>query len=167
MELAIGVENPDDRVLKLMNKKVTAAQCAEAVQAIKDAGIGSKCYFIVGLPGESWETVENTKSWIREVDPGKCTLSTFAPFPNCDIFMNPAKYNYRMLHQYNWRLYFMLGYEASDAPFVGLPEAMEEENLVKARQQLHEFMVGAGYKAPPPKGEHEDTALLVEGPSRR
>lgn len=146
VELAIGVENPDDGVLKLVNKGVTAAQCAEAVQAIKDAGIKTKCYFIIGLPGETWETVENTKRWIREVNPQRCTLSSFAPFPNCDIWVNPGKYKYTMLHQYDWRLYFMLGFEGTEAPFVGLPQGMSQEDLIKARRELHEFMVERGLK---------------------
>lgn len=166
VELAIGVENPDDRVLRLINKRVTSAQCAEAVQAIKDAGIKSKCYFIVGLPGESWETIENTKQWIKQVDPGKCTLSTFAPYPCCDIWLHPNSYNYRMNHFDNWKLFWMLGGELTQAPFVGETEFMTNDDLVKARQELHEFMVGAGYKAPAPEGWHEDTPFLVKGTSR-
>lgn len=146
VELAIGVENPDDSVLKLINKGVTSAQCAEAVQLIRDADIKTKCYFMVGLPGETWETVENTKRWIKEVNPQRCTLSSFAPFPCCDIWLHPERYNYTMLHQYDWRLYFMLGFEGTEAPFVGLPQGMSQEDLIKARQELHEFMVGAGYK---------------------
>jgi len=150
-ELAVGVENPDDGVLKLINKRITSAQCEEAVNAIKDAGIQSKAYFIVGLPGESWKTIENMIAWIRRVKPDRTTLSTFVPFPRCDIWLNPEKYNYKFTHPNDWHLAWILGLENSQEPFMGETEFMNNEELVKARQMLYDFMVSEKYKTPAPK----------------
>ena len=149
-ELAVGVENPDNEVLKLNNKKVTEAQCREALYAIKDAGIKSKAYFIVGLPGESWRTVENMINWIEKVKPDRCTLSTFCPYPNCDIYVNPARYKMRLVKdRYDWADFWILGYENTDHNFIMETEFMTNEELIKARQMLYDFMVENGYKSSP------------------
>lgn len=152
VELAVGVENPDDHILKMVNKRVTSAQCAEAIQAIKDAGIRAKAYFIIGLPGESWETVENMRRWIREVKPHRTTLSTFVPYPRCAIWEDPERYGYRFLPgaRTDWRRYWILGYEESDEPFIGETEGITSEELVRARRELYEFMLAEGYKEAPP-----------------
>ena len=151
-ELAVGVENPDDGILNLVNKRITSAQCEESIGAIKDAGIQSKAYFIVGLPGESWATVNNMISWIRRVKPDRTTLSTFVPFPCCDIWLNPEKYNFKLIYPNDWHLAWILGLENSQEPFMGETEFMNNKDLIKARQMLFDFMVSEGYKSPPPEG---------------
>ncbi len=152
VELAVGVENPDDNILGLINKRCTSAQCARAVRAIKDAGVKSKAYFIIGLPGESWETVENMKHWIREVKPHRCTLSTFVPYPRCAIWQNPEEYGYHFQDgsRDNWERYFILGYEQTEEPFIGETDHMTNDELVRARRELYRFMVDEGYKEPAP-----------------
>lgn len=156
VEMAVGVENPDDLVLLLNKKGVTVAQCEMAIQAIKYVGIRSKAYFIIGLPGESWDTVHYTMEWIRRVKPDRCTLSTFVPYPNCDIWRHPEEYKYRLLPGYDdWRRFFILGYEGTDEPFIGETEHMTNDDLVQARHMLHEFMVKEGYKDPAPEGDKD------------
>lgn len=150
-ELAVGVENPDDGILKLVNKRVTSEQCADAITEIKKAGIQSKAYFIVGLPGESWWTIQNMIDWIREVKPDKCTLSSFVPYPNCDIYSNPEKYDYKFVRKDEWSLAWILGLENSQSPFMGETAYLKNEDLIKARQKLFDFMIDEGYKDPPPE----------------
>lgn len=150
-ELAVGVENPDDDILIAVNKQVTSQQCEEAITAIKDAGIESKAYMIVGLPGESWKTVKNMIAWIKRVKPDRCTLSSFVPYPNCSIYFNPERYGYKLIHKDDWKLAWILGLENSDEPFMGETEFMDNKDLIKARQMLFDFMVDEGYKKRPPK----------------
>lgn len=152
MEMAVGIENPDAGILKLVNKGITSEQCEEAVYAIKDAGIQSKTYMIVGLPGESWRTVEGMIEWIRRVKPDRATLSTFVPFPNCDIYLNPNRFNYKLTRPNDFRLAWILGLENSQEPFMGETEFMNNEDLIKARQMLYDFMVSEKFKSPAPEG---------------
>jgi len=155
-EMAVGVENPDDGILKLNNKRVTETQCREAIYAIKEAGIKSKAYFIIGLPGESWNTVKNMIDWIREVKPDRTTLSTFVPYPSCDVYLNPKKYNYRLIHPEDWQLAWILGYEGTSEDFMGETEFMTNKDLIEARQMLLDFMINEGFKEPPPEGFKHD-----------
>lgn len=63
----LGVESGSDRVLKLMNKKITAQQIKDAVSSLASAGIKTTTYWIVGYPGETEEDFQDTLSLIREI----------------------------------------------------------------------------------------------------
>jgi radical SAM superfamily enzyme YgiQ (UPF0313 family) len=48
---------------------------------------------MVGFPGESQETVNETKEFMIKADPDKYTVFAFVPLPGCDVWKNPDKYN--------------------------------------------------------------------------
>ena len=98
-EIAFGVETPDETILKAMNKRQTLEQCKNAVKWAKEAGLRVKTYFMVCLPKETWESVEKLKAFVREAKPDKWTLSTFIPYPGCDIWANPEKYGVKILEK--------------------------------------------------------------------
>lgn len=91
-ECGLGVESADDTVLELNNKKERAIDHKRAIHILRMAGIRSKTYFISGLPGETERTLELNKEFIQNFRPNKWTLSTFTPYPGCDIFNDPDKY---------------------------------------------------------------------------
>ena len=91
-EIGLGVESADDRVLAVNNKKETKEEHVRAVKIIHQEGLRVKTYFIAGLPGETDETLRINQEFFREVKPDKWTLSTFTPYPGCDVFNSPEKY---------------------------------------------------------------------------
>jgi len=60
---------------------------------------------MTGLPGETWETIERNKDFIREMQPDKYILNMFCPFPGCDVWRNPKKYGVKILNR-DWSLYY-------------------------------------------------------------
>lgn len=98
-ECGIGVESADDKVLKIVNKKVTAEQHLQAVRTLKEAGLRSKTYFVTGLPGETDETIELNKKFMLEAKPDKWTVSTFTPYPGSPIHDNPEKYGIEIVNR--------------------------------------------------------------------
>lgn len=94
-EIAYGVETADDYVLEKLQKGETVEQQEHALRLSKDAGLLVRLYLMVGLPFETWGTVDKLKEFIvknREyID--KYTLSTMAPYPGTDIYNNPEKYD--------------------------------------------------------------------------
>lgn len=103
-ECSVGVEVADDRVLKLNNKKESVAHHKQAVKTIKHFGLKCKTYWMSGLPGETDETIDLNIEFIKEVKPDKWTLSTFTPYPGCDIFNSPDKYGVEIINKdySNW-----------------------------------------------------------------
>jgi len=97
IEVQMGVESADEKVLKLMNKPMDLEKIKEAIKRVKSYGIIAKVFLIAGLPGETWKSVEKTKQFIRDTQPDKCPATLFMPFPVCDIWKNPSKYGVKIL----------------------------------------------------------------------
>jgi radical SAM superfamily enzyme YgiQ (UPF0313 family) len=151
VELAMGVESADQKILNLINKRITIEQAEKAVYNIKAFGMKSKTYWIVGLPGESWESVEKTKKWVKKVNPDRATLSTFIVYPGTDIWKNPNKYKIRIVSK-DFKDFWMLGTEWTNRGFVAETEHMTLSDLYKARTDLLRFFIAGGWKDPPPDG---------------
>lgn len=90
-ELGLGIETCDDTVLELANKRETSEDHYRAARIIKAVGLRLRCYFMVGLPGETNETIGLNKRFIREIRP-KWTLSRFTPYPGCAMWQDPKKF---------------------------------------------------------------------------
>lgn len=92
-EVGFGVESADQRVLDIVNKKETIEQHIRAIRIAEDSGIKSKAFFMSGLPGETDEIVDLTKTFLEKAQPSKIILSRFTPYPGCDVWARPSKYN--------------------------------------------------------------------------
>lgn len=55
--IGMGVESGSDKILRNVNKGETVRTIKYAINILKDAGIRAKGFFIVGLPGETHETL--------------------------------------------------------------------------------------------------------------
>lgn len=63
----LGIESGSQRVLDLMNKKVTTARIKEVISYLAHAGIKTTTYWIVGYPGESEKDFKQTLDLIEEL----------------------------------------------------------------------------------------------------
>ena len=104
-EIAFGVESGSQKILDNINKNVTVEQNRKAIADAKKAGLLVKVYLMIGNPGETHKTVEETMKFVEETDPDQFTLFNFVPLPGCDIWKNPQKYNIRIVSK-NFKEYF-------------------------------------------------------------
>lgn len=79
VEVHVGVESGSNRLLELMNKKVTAKTLLKGIKKIKDARLRVKTYLMYGYPGETEEDRELTLTFLRKAKPDKFTVSMFTP----------------------------------------------------------------------------------------
>ncbi|MGD2087790.1 MAG: radical SAM protein [Candidatus Aminicenantes bacterium] len=63
----LGVESGSQRVLELMNKKVTPTQIRDALKSLAHAGIKTTTYWIIGYPGETEEDFQQTLQLVEEL----------------------------------------------------------------------------------------------------
>jgi p-methyltransferase len=73
----LGIESGDDRVLKAMNKTSTVDKYRYGIAKLQEHGIFSYASFIVGFPGETEETAENTLRFIDEARPTFYCLESY------------------------------------------------------------------------------------------
>lgn len=69
-EIMMGVESGDPQVLMNMNKSTDPEKVMKAIHCLDAEGIRTRCYFIVGFPGECPKSIENTASLISSFPSG-------------------------------------------------------------------------------------------------
>jgi len=126
-EISYGVESGSNRMLKLMNKGITAKLSEKVVRMTMDAGIITKAFFISGFPGETLETISETIEWFDRVLPDKWLLSQFVPYPGTSVFNVPEKYGVTFIDK-NWNHYQMLAREGN-TPVVYETETFGREEI--------------------------------------
>lgn len=65
-EVLIGAESGSQQILNNIHKETTVEQNAQVLEWCDQAGIRCKLSFIVGLPGETHETLNETRHFIRK-----------------------------------------------------------------------------------------------------
>ena len=82
-ELQIGVESGDTFTLKAMNKHSTPSKAVSAFRNIREAGLLSAAYIIIGTPYETMKSLENTKKGIFRIKPDRISVYYEIPFKGC------------------------------------------------------------------------------------
>jgi len=101
--ICFGLESGNQRILDKANKRTTLEKARQAVQLCKEEGISPLGSFILGLPGETRETMEETISFARslEIPHGFHLLS---PFPGTKVRERAGEYGIKILTD-DWSLY--------------------------------------------------------------
>jgi len=81
-----GVESGSERVLKLMNKRITLSQAEKAVNNAKKVGVSTLASFILGYPGETINEMEMTIRFSIKLDPDYVQYSILTPYPGTPIY---------------------------------------------------------------------------------
>jgi len=93
VEVSIGIESGSQLILDTVGKKTTTRQNTTAVKTCKDAGIAVRAFMILGLPGESHETVAETRAWLDTARPTSIGLGPLIPYPGSRIWEEPEAFD--------------------------------------------------------------------------
>ncbi len=64
--LAYGIESASPEVLEYMDKRVTPEQARKAIRWTREAGIEVRAYFMIGMPCETPQTLQETVEFCKE-----------------------------------------------------------------------------------------------------
>ncbi len=67
-ELQLGLESADAQILRSMNKSANSELYVEVIRKLLEVGINCSCYFIMGFPGETEETINHTIEFIKSIE---------------------------------------------------------------------------------------------------
>jgi radical SAM superfamily enzyme YgiQ (UPF0313 family) len=81
-----GVESMDQNVLNLANKGQTVEQIREAVRQTREAGIKVVTNFIIGLPGETEQSLEAMIRFVENETVTPASVKYLSPFPGTPIY---------------------------------------------------------------------------------
>ena len=74
------------QILNNIRKGITVEQMRKFAKNVKKAGILLHADFIIGLPGETKETVKQTIRFIKEIKPDILQVSVATPFPGTEFY---------------------------------------------------------------------------------
>ncbi len=77
--LWLGAESGSNRVLQLMDRGVTREQVFEAQRLCREQGIETGIFIMFGYPGEQLEDIEQTVSFVRDLQPDRFLTTVAYP----------------------------------------------------------------------------------------
>lgn len=93
IECFVGVESADNQIKANIHKGTTIEQDEAVLGWCKDLGIRLKMSFILGLPGETRESMERTRDWILKHRPERAGFDRLIPFPGTPLVDHIENYD--------------------------------------------------------------------------
>lgn len=83
--LVVGYESGNKKILKNIKKGVSIEQMKKFTKAAKKAGLMVHGTFVLGLPGETKETMEETYRFACDLDPETIQVTIATPLPGTEL----------------------------------------------------------------------------------
>jgi len=117
--VVVGFESGNQKILNTVKKGISLDREREFVRAAHELGILIHGTFILGLPGETAKTIEETIQFAREIDPYSIQVSLAAPYPGTELYEQAKEHGW-LVEEVNWLRgdgiqNAMLSYEGLDA----------------------------------------------------
>lgn len=139
--LIVGYESGSNEILKNIKKGITVEQIKLFAKDARKAGLLAHGDFIIGLPGETKETVEKTKKLIREVRPDILQVSVASPFPGTEFYDWCRKNGYLLTEDPNE----YLDEQGHQKAIISYPELTNEEMVKEVDEILKRYYISLSY----------------------
>jgi len=83
---AFGVETGDIEIMKSIDKKIDMETIRQAFKNAKEINLETIGFFIIGLPGDTRETMQRTIDFAIELDPMIANFSMMTPYPGTKVY---------------------------------------------------------------------------------
>jgi radical SAM superfamily enzyme YgiQ (UPF0313 family) len=131
---AFGVESGDPDIMRSIDKHIKHETITAAFQSAKAVGLETIGFFIIGLPGDTRETMQRTIDFACQMDPLIANFSMMTPYPGTKVY-EIAKREGRLLVQ-DWEDYVFFDgrarYEIGE-----MTAELQEEMWRKAYRQFY------------------------------
>jgi len=106
VEVLVGVESASNVIKANVNKGTTTAQDTTLRRWCRDLGISYKASIILGLPGETRATMEETRYWLIDNRPDRADINVLIPMPGTPLYDDAKKYDCRWTVQHPGESFF-------------------------------------------------------------
>jgi radical SAM superfamily enzyme YgiQ (UPF0313 family) len=84
--VGFGIESGNEGILRNIRKGISKGTVREAMRIAQSLNFETWGFFIIGLPGETAETVKETINFATELDPDFAKFLILKPFPGTEIY---------------------------------------------------------------------------------
>jgi anaerobic magnesium-protoporphyrin IX monomethyl ester cyclase len=81
-----GFESGSPRILENINKRATREENSRCVEIARRHGLKVKALMSIGHPGESMETIQETKAWLLETKPEDFDITIITTYPGTPYY---------------------------------------------------------------------------------
>ncbi len=86
MMVDVGYESGNNSILRKVRKGISVEQMVPFAKESKRVGLSIHGNWIIGLPGETRETIEETKKLIKKTKADAITVAVVTPFPGTEMY---------------------------------------------------------------------------------
>ena len=84
--ICYGIESANEAILRTIEKRIRIERVIPVVRMTQRAGIRVRLSFMLGLPGDTKETMEKTIRFAIEADPDYAQFLITTPFPGTEMY---------------------------------------------------------------------------------
>lgn len=99
--ISYGLESGDQEILDRTRKCLQLEHGRNAIAWTRDAGILAFGYFIIGLPGETWDTIQKTIDYAIKVEPDYALFHIATPFPGTELYSWAQQNGFLQTHDWS------------------------------------------------------------------
>lgn len=140
--ISFGIESGNQDVLDSIKKGITLDECRNSMALMKQVGLESVNYFMIGLPNDTAETVQQTIDFAIELNADYAKVAILVPLPDTDVYRQLERENKIISH--DWSNYnFHLSTKIFNHPY------LTQEQLTKAYYRFYrQFYLRPSYIGP-------------------
>lgn len=125
--VSLGIETGDQNLMESHNRHINLGGLADTIRLMKKAGLRVKGLLMIGLPGETEETIRRTQEYVFSLPVDEFNLAKFTPFPGAPLYRH-----IRELGEFDER------WELMDCMnFVFVPKGMTKDQLQSLFTQFY------------------------------
>jgi radical SAM superfamily enzyme YgiQ (UPF0313 family) len=131
-----GIESGNQKVLNSISKGLTLDLVRRVTRMTRNAGIRMRGFFMLGLPGESEETMRQTIEFAKELNLAAAVFHVTTPFPGTELYQSVVESG-ELDSSAGWDDYSI--FTSHSSPYVprGLTRETIQEYQTKANREFY------------------------------
>jgi anaerobic magnesium-protoporphyrin IX monomethyl ester cyclase len=140
-QIHFGIESGNPEILKKTAKHIDLDQVRQAIEWTEDAGIMSKGYFILGLPGDNEQTMQETIEFAASLRLSEAMFSIATPMPGTELWEELIHKNPDTVYNTDFtKSYYYNSYTSEIAPFMNVSDVSDDKLSKMAIQARRRFL---------------------------
>lgn len=88
--IKFGVESGVQELLDNIKKRISVEQTRDTFRWASEVGINTHAHVVLGLPGETKDTIKETSKFVKQIRPTTATFGIVTPYPGTALFEEVA-----------------------------------------------------------------------------
>jgi len=135
--LFMGVESADQQMLDSTSKNITIENIRQAFQLSKKHKIRTIASVVLGMPGDTKESIKRTVNFVRELNPSYAVFSLATPYPGTRFYKESVEMN--LIKVKDWSKYTLI------SPVLDTVDCSLEELRKLQYKAFRNFYLRPGY----------------------